>query len=145
MKLKVIAHSYFVPLFFLTLFALKITVPDFIFVRFFKASLLGGTALGSLIVRLWVIRKYLIFFTQNNNEISLIYVTSLGRQHQITLLYDSIIEIKIKKRNWLITDFSRVTFVFQDNEYCFEIFKKTLIINFEVLIQKINGNQFESL
>ena len=145
MILKVIAHSYFVPLFFLTLFALKITIPDFILVRFFKASLLGGTALGSLIVRLWVIRKYLIFFTQNNNEISLIYVTSLGRQHQITLLYDSIIEIKIKKRNWLITDFSRVTFVFQDNEYCFEIFKKTLIINFEVLIQKINGNQFESL
>mgnify|MGYP006995491129 CR=1 FL=1 len=145
MILKVIAHSYFVPLFFLTLFALKITVPDFILVRFFNASLLAGFALGSLIGRLWIIRKYLISFTQNNNEISLIYVTSLGRQHQITLLCDSITEIKIKKRNWLITDFSIVTFVCQDNEYCFEIFEEKLIINFEVLIQKINGNQFENL
>ena len=72
-------------------------------------------------------------------------MTSLGRQHQITLLYDSIIEIKIKKRNWLITDFSIVTFVCQDNEYCFEIVEEKLIINFEVLIQKINGNQFENL
>ncbi|NOU16363.1 MAG: hypothetical protein HOO91_02245 [Bacteroidales bacterium] len=138
MKLKVIAYSYLVPLFFLTLFALKITVPDFILVRFFKASFLGGFALGSLIVRLWVIRKYLISFTQNNNEISLIYVTSLGRQNQITLLYDSITEIKIKKRDWLITEFSKVTIVCQDNEYCFEIFKEKLIINFEVLIQKSN-------
>ena len=119
MKFKVLAYTFSVPLLWLTILLLQLIAPDFGISRSFSSAVLIGLLIGSLIGRFFLDSKYLTNLLVDEEKLLLTYLTPLARQRQLTIQVDTIRNIKIKKKIFLIRDFSSIKFFSKDNEIKF--------------------------
>ena len=116
MKFKVLAYTFSVPLLWLTILLLQLIAPDFGISRSFSSAVLIGLLVGSLIGRFFLDSKYLTSLIGDEEKLLLTYLTPLARQRQLTIRVDTLKNIKMKKRIFLIRDFSSIKFFSKDNE-----------------------------
>lgn len=119
MKFKVLAYTFSVPLLWLTILLLQLIAPDFGISRSFSSAVLIGLLVGSLIGRFFLDSKYLTSLLVDNEKLLLTYLTPLARQRQLTIRIDTIKNIKVKKKIFLIRDFSSIKFFSKDDELNF--------------------------
>jgi hypothetical protein len=119
MKFKVLAYTFSVPLLWLTILLLQLIAPDFGISRSFSSAVLIGLLIGSLIGRFFLDSKYLTNLLVDEEKLLLTYLTPLARQRQLTIHVDTIRNIKMKKKIFLIRDFSSIKFFSKDNEIKF--------------------------
>lgn len=119
MKFKVLAYTFSVPILWLTILLLQLIAPDFGISRSFSSAVLIGLLIGSLIGRFFLDSKYLTNLLVDEEKLLLTYLTPLARQRQLTIQVDTIRNIKIKNKIFLIIDFSSIKFFSKDNEIKF--------------------------
>ena len=138
MRFKILVYTFSVPLVWLTLLLIKYYAPHLAISQFFSSGVLTGLLIGSFLVRLLLHSKYLIGLTIDKNAIELTYLTSFGSQRQTTLLLDTLTEIKVKKKLFLIRDFGLLKLSQIDNENTFSIYNGNLNQTIEVLKQNVS-------
>ena len=116
MKFKVLAYTFSVPLIWAALLFLKDIIPDFVLSRSFSSGVLCGLIAGSLIGRFFIDSKYLTDLSVDDENVMLTYLTPLARQHHMTIRLSTLTDIKLKKKIFLIRDFSSIRFFSRDNQ-----------------------------
>ncbi|HNU14763.1 MAG TPA: hypothetical protein PKI55_09865 [Chitinophagaceae bacterium] len=119
MKFKVLAYTFSVPLLWLTILLVQLIVSDFGISRRFSSVALIGLLIGALIGRFFTDSKYLTRLLVDNKNLLLIYLTPLARQRQVTIQLDTITNIKVRKKIFLLSDFTSIKFFSKDNEIKF--------------------------
>lgn len=116
MKFKVLAYTFSVPLLWLTILLLQLIAPEFGISRSFSSAVLIGLLFGSLIGRFFLDSKYLTSLLVDDENLRLTYLTPLARHRQLTIPVDTIRNIKVKKKIFLIRDFSSIKFFSKDKQ-----------------------------
>ncbi|ULQ55848.1 hypothetical protein KJS94_14455 [Flavihumibacter rivuli] len=122
MKLKVLAYTLSVPLIWMTLLFFKDIVPDYGLSNSFSSAVLCGLIVGSIIGRFLLDRKYLTELFFDDENVTFTYLTPLTRQHQVTFRISTLIDIKLKKRIFLIRDFYLIKVFSEDTTITFCLF-----------------------
>ena len=135
MKFKVLAYTFSVPLLWLTIFLLQLIAPDFGISRSFSSAVLIGLLIGSLLGRFFLDSKYLTNLLVDEEKLILTYLTPLARQRQLTIQVDTVRNIKMKNKIFLIRDFSSIKFFSKDTEIKFYLLNNAVNQAVDQLIQ----------
>ena len=138
MKFKIIAYTLSVPFVWLTLLFTKYYAPNFFISNILTSSILIGLFIGSLLVRIIIENKYLTDLSIEKNLIKLTYLTSFGQIKKTTILMDSVTDIKIKKKFFLIRDFGAVKLFQKNAESTFSIYNDSIRQTIDILLQNIS-------
>ena len=140
MKLKVLAYTFSVPLVWLTLLLLQTIAPDFGISRSFSSAVLVGLLIGSLIGRFFLNSKYLTGLLVDDNVLLLTYLTPLGRKRQLAIRLDTVVEVKMKKKMFLVRDFASLNILSRDNQTKFYLLNNDVKQATIQLLQTFRGN-----
>ena len=135
MKLKVLAYTFSVPLLWLSVLLLQFIAPDFGISRSYSSAVLIGLLIGSLIGRFFLDSKYLTNLLVDDKKLLLTYLTPLARLRQVIIRLDAINNIKVKKKIFLIRDFTSIKFFSKDNEIKFYLLNSDVKQAVEQLLQ----------
>jgi hypothetical protein len=140
MKLKVLAYTFSVPLVWLTLLLLQTIATDFGISRSFSSAVLVGLLIGSLIGRFFLNSKYLTRLLVDDNVLLLTYLTPLGRKRQLAIRLDTVVEVKMKKKMFLVRDFASLNILSRDNQTKFYLLNTDVKQATIHLLQTFRGN-----
>lgn len=141
MKYKVLAYTFLIPLLWLTILLLRFTVPGFEIPRLFSPAILIGLFIGSFAARFFLNSKYLTSLLINDKKLLLTYLTPLARQYEVTIHLSTITNITVRKKIFLVRDFSSITFFSKDNKIKFHLLNSDVKQAAEQLLQTSFTNE----
>lgn len=127
MKYKIIAYSFVVPLFWIIILLLKEYAPGVLPGKLFSNGVILGLAIGSSLGAIFYTRRYLIDFSQQGDQVTLVYLNQFGRERKKEITQTTLSRSQIKKKGFLYRDFNTLYLPYYERENIFNIYRKSLI------------------
>jgi hypothetical protein len=121
MKLKVLTHTFFVPLLWIVVLLIQDIAPNLSITQYLTTSIFIGLAIGSILNQLFQERRYLNSFLVDGSIIRLTYLTPFAQKHHLTIRQDTITKIKLTKKIFPLRSFTSLKFHSKDNQIEFRV------------------------